>query len=132
MVHLLFICVQQTHYGPKETRDLKTAELLTTLSACIECQNPTTDLYKFVGTLKLLAGEPSQVVSRVSLGSENVLLRGARLKDTEFIFGCAVYTGRDTKMALNSKLTRNKFSTVERYCYDALKAPSGQRRLAVI
>ena len=31
------------------------------------------------------------------------------------ILGCAVYTGQDTKMALNSKLTSNKFSTVEKY-----------------
>jgi len=28
--------------------------------------------------------------------------------------GCAVYTGADTKVALNSKLTSNKFSTIEK------------------
>ncbi len=32
-----------------------------------------------------------------------------------FRVGCVVYTGRDTKLALNSKLTTNKFSTVERF-----------------
>lgn len=31
-----------------------------------------------------------------------------------FALGIAVYTGQDTKMALNSKLTSNKFSTVEK------------------
>lgn len=30
--------------------------------------------------------------------------------------GCAIYTGPDTKMALNSKAKINKFSRVERYC----------------
>ncbi|KAJ8890465.1 hypothetical protein PR048_009974 [Dryococelus australis] len=48
------------------------------------------------------------------LGTENLLLRGARLKNTEYIYGCAVYTGQETKLALNSRLTSNKFSTVEK------------------
>ncbi|CAG2058869.1 unnamed protein product [Timema podura] len=48
------------------------------------------------------------------IGTENLLLRGARLKNTEFVFGCAVYTGQETKLALNSRLTSNKFSTVEK------------------
>ena len=30
------------------------------------------------------------------------------------MYGCAVYTGRDTKMSMNSKLGSNKFSTVEK------------------
>lgn len=39
--------------------------------------------------------------------------------DILFLFqslGCAIYTGPDTKMALNSKAKINKFSRVERYC----------------
>ncbi|XP_032795610.1 phospholipid-transporting ATPase IF-like isoform X1 [Daphnia magna] len=107
----------KTHYSPKETRQLKTTEQLSAFSACIECQNPTPDLYKFMGTLKIFGDadiENPQLMTKVSLGLENTLFRGARLKDTEFIYGCAVYTGQDTKMAQNSKLTSNKFSTVEK------------------
>lgn len=75
------------------------------------------------------------------LSSENLILRGSKLKNTEFVYGqwsgtearremiecqrevfffkfllsgCAVYTGADTKLALNSKLTSNKFSSVEK------------------
>ena len=44
------------------------------------------------------------------LGPENIVWRGTRLKNTDFVFGCAVYTGRDTKMSQNSKLKSNKFS----------------------
>ena len=38
-----------------------------------------------MGTLKVFDGET--VTAKVSLGLENSLLRGARLKDTEFIHG---------------------------------------------
>ena len=33
----------------------------------------------------------------------------------KFDAGCAIYTGQDTKLALNSVLKSNKFSTVEKY-----------------
>ncbi|KAK3926702.1 putative phospholipid-transporting ATPase IF [Frankliniella fusca] len=48
------------------------------------------------------------------LSAEHLLLKGARLRNTEYVFGCAVYTGRDTKMARNSVITRNKFSSMEK------------------
>ena len=32
-----------------------------------------------------------------------------------FVLGCAIYTGPETKMALNSKAKATKFSRVERY-----------------
>ena len=48
------------------------------------------------------------------LGLENVVLRGTTLRNTEWIYGCAVYTGEDTKMSMNSKIIGNKFSTVEK------------------
>ena len=42
--------------------------------------------------------------------------------------GCAVYTGKDTKLALNSRLTNNKFSTVETYfdCFSFLFLIAGK------
>lgn len=51
----------------------------------------------------------------VSLNQQNLLLNGARLKNTRYVFGCAVYTGQQTKMAINSVYTsKNKWSTIER------------------
>uniref|UniRef100_A0A8B9BUB0 Phospholipid-transporting ATPase n=1 Tax=Anser brachyrhynchus TaxID=132585 RepID=A0A8B9BUB0_9AVES len=51
------------------------------------------------------------------LGPESLLLRGARLKNTKEIFGVAVYTGMETKMALNYKSKSQKRSAVEKYVY---------------
>ena len=36
------------------------------------------------------------------------------MQNTESCIGVAVYTGSDTKMSQNSKMSNNKFSTVEK------------------
>ena len=81
------------------------------LQAEIECEKPTTDLLSFKGQLvrRKTTGETQH-----SLGLENLLLRGTKLANTDFLFGCVVYTGKETKMSLNSKLSPNKFSAVEK------------------
>ncbi len=48
-----------------------------------------------------------------SLGLDNVAFRGTQLKNTEFVYGCAIYTGPDTKMSQNSRMKSNKFSSIE-------------------
>ena len=47
------------------------------------------------------------------MGPDNIALRGTKLQNTEYVFGCAVYTGSDTKMSQNSQLKANKFSSIE-------------------
>ncbi|CAL8134312.1 unnamed protein product [Orchesella dallaii] len=49
----------------------------------------------------------------IPLTMENVVLRGTRLKNTDYIFGIVVYTGKDTRLARNSEKSEAKFSTVE-------------------
>uniref|UniRef100_A0A8K9USY0 Phospholipid-transporting ATPase n=1 Tax=Oncorhynchus mykiss TaxID=8022 RepID=A0A8K9USY0_ONCMY len=48
------------------------------------------------------------------LGSENLLLRGATLKNTQHIYAVAIYTGMETKMALNYQSKSQKRSAVEK------------------
>ncbi|KAG9511340.1 putative phospholipid-transporting ATPase IF, partial [Fragariocoptes setiger] len=49
----------------------------------------------------------------IPLDTSNLLLRASRLKNTKFIYGLAIYTGPDTKVAYNSRLKPNKFSSIE-------------------
>ncbi|KAL7743084.1 hypothetical protein ACLKA6_015012 [Drosophila palustris] len=77
----------------------------------IECETPGTDLYSFNGKIELAGGEGRVL----PLSSENVLLRGSRVKNTECVIGCAIYTGMTTKLQLNSRLTRNKTASSETY-----------------
>ncbi|XP_044317095.1 phospholipid-transporting ATPase IF isoform X2 [Drosophila rhopaloa] len=77
----------------------------------IECESPTTDLYSFNGKIELRGSEGLVL----PLSAENVLLRGSRVKNTECVIGCAVYTGMISKLQLNSRLTRNKNASSETY-----------------
>ncbi|XP_012530011.2 probable phospholipid-transporting ATPase IF isoform X2 [Monomorium pharaonis] len=81
------------------------------MQATITCQEPMANLYTFHGKLEINDG--SETTSG-HLTIENLVLRGSRLKDTEYVVGCAVYTGQDTKLSLNSKIVSNKFSTAEK------------------
>uniref|UniRef100_A0A665X0N8 Phospholipid-transporting ATPase n=1 Tax=Echeneis naucrates TaxID=173247 RepID=A0A665X0N8_ECHNA len=88
----------KTHYTvPDAERDLES------LNATIECEQPQPDLYKYV-----------LIMWPQSLGPENLLLKGATLKNTQKICGVAVYTGMETKMALNYQGKSQKRSAVEK------------------
>ncbi|XP_068632358.1 phospholipid-transporting ATPase IF-like [Battus philenor] len=73
----------------------------------IEVPHPVADLYTFYGRLEI-PGQDSLVLT-----TDNLMLRGSRVKNTEWAIGCAVYTGEETKLALNSKYSGNKFSSCE-------------------
>uniref|UniRef100_A0A672TC05 Phospholipid-transporting ATPase n=1 Tax=Sinocyclocheilus grahami TaxID=75366 RepID=A0A672TC05_SINGR len=85
---------------------------LQALPATIECEQPQPDLYKFVGRMHIY--KPEQEPAVRSLGPENLLLKGATLKNTKKIYGVAVYTGMETKMALNYQGKSQKRSAVEK------------------
>ncbi|KAL5277152.1 ATP11B family protein [Megaselia abdita] len=91
----------------------------------IDCESPITDLYSFNGKITL-TNQGSQfspdtdiqlqpMNSVLPLTAENVLLRGSRVKNTECVLGCAVYIGMNTKLALNSRLTRVKAASSEMF-----------------
>ena len=51
---------------------------------------------------------------KVSLGADNVLLRGMMLRNTERVYGLVVFTGHDTKVMRNSAAAKYKFSKLEK------------------
>ncbi|XP_031559260.1 probable phospholipid-transporting ATPase IF [Actinia tenebrosa] len=95
------------------TASMRSPQQLDDLSATIECQHPHVDLYGYSGRIiiNLNNGQEPEVKS---LGPQNLLLRGARLKNSDHVYGIAVYTGKETKMALNQEEAPHKFSTVEK------------------
>jgi magnesium-transporting ATPase (P-type) len=49
----------------------------------------------------------------IFLSTEQFLFRGASLRNTDWIIGCVVYTGHETKIMLNSTGSKAKFSRLE-------------------
>lgn len=73
----------------------------------IVAEPPTIDLYNFKG--KLVVGN-----EQFALNVKQLLLKGSLLKNTEWILGVIVYTGRDSKIMMNSQKSRTKRSAVEK------------------
>ncbi|XP_020343996.1 probable phospholipid-transporting ATPase IA isoform X3 [Oncorhynchus kisutch] len=93
--------------GLQVTAHDKDADSLSRLSGCMECESPNRHLYDFVGVIRLEGHSP------VPLGPEQILLRGARLRNTQWVNGMVVYTGHDTKLMQNSTRPPLKLSSVE-------------------
>ncbi|XP_059588859.1 phospholipid-transporting ATPase IG isoform X2 [Alligator mississippiensis] len=102
----------KTHYAVRDTMVLCTHEAIDSLAATIECEQPQPDLYKFVGRINIYTSNQEPIAR--SLGPENLLLKGSTLKNTKKIYGVAVYTGMETKMALNYQGKSQKRSAVEK------------------
>ncbi|XP_035734472.1 probable phospholipid-transporting ATPase IF isoform X2 [Vespa mandarinia] len=97
---------------PKIVSKMPLQEIVS-MQATVTCQAPMPDLYSFNGKIEI-KNNSNEVTTSGFLTIENMLLRGAILKDIDSVIGCVIYTGKDTKLSLNSKTVPNKFSTVER------------------
>uniref|UniRef100_A0A669C6J4 Phospholipid-transporting ATPase n=1 Tax=Oreochromis niloticus TaxID=8128 RepID=A0A669C6J4_ORENI len=94
----------KTYYAVQETKAYNAEKEVDTIHATIECEQPQPDLYKSV----------TYTHTHTHTRSENLLLRGATLKNTEYIYAVAIYTGMETKMALNYQSKSQKRSAVEK------------------
>ncbi|XP_035524589.1 phospholipid-transporting ATPase IA isoform X6 [Morone saxatilis] len=94
--------------GLQVTADIKDIDSLMRLSGRMECESPNRHLYEFVGNIRL------DRHSTVPLSPDQILLRGAQLRNTQWVHGVVVYTGHDTKLMQNSTRPPLKLSNVER------------------
>ncbi|KAF5751967.1 hypothetical protein HS088_TW02G00986 [Tripterygium wilfordii] len=75
--------------------------------AIIRCEDPNPNLYSFVGTLELEK-------QRFSLTPQQLLLRDSKLRNTDYIYGAVIFTGRDSKVIQNSTDPPSKRSKIEK------------------
>ncbi|KAK6486294.1 phospholipid-transporting ATPase IB-like [Huso huso] len=94
--------------GLSQTASFQSQEDLMAVTGKLECEGPNGHLYDFTGTLRLDNYSPAP------LGPDLVLLRGAQLRNTQWVVGIVVYTGHDTKLMQNSTKAPLKRSNVER------------------
>ncbi|ELR23243.1 phospholipidtranslocating P-type ATPase [Acanthamoeba castellanii str. Neff] len=83
-----------------------------TLMKDLACDAPNEDLYKFDGSLTLELQESHAL--QVALDTNQVLLRGSVLRNTEWIIGVVLYTGHQTKYMLSTTDPPSKQSRLEK------------------
>ncbi|KAJ3205484.1 hypothetical protein HK099_000819, partial [Clydaea vesicula] len=102
--------------GPFELNSFKTVEHIKTLKGEIQSELPNQNLISFEGRLvlsddvKLNSPESHHVIP---LNINNLLLRGAVLRNTEYCWGLVLYTGKNTKIMKNLKKASLKISSLD-------------------
>jgi len=79
----------------------------------LKSEPPNASVNTFNGVLFLPPIESHGPSVEVPLNSENFLLRGAVLRNTEWMLGLSCYTGKDTKLVRNSFETPSKLSRLD-------------------
>ena len=82
------------------------SSILERFSGEITCELPNPMIYQFKGKINAMD-------RNINLGTEQFLLRGSSLRNTEYIIGIIIYSGHETKIMLNSSSSNNKFSYLE-------------------
>lgn len=93
-------------FAPKETQGMRGNDATFDVQGQLNFGPPDENLYSFSGTLEMNG-------QTIGLGAKQLLIRGASLKNTDYAIGVVVYTGKDTKLMLNSGQPRYKQSQIE-------------------
>eukprot|EP01038_Epipyxis_sp_PR26KG_P006476 gene6476-8908_t len=85
----------------------KTADDLNNINISMYYEHPNSSIHYFNGKMEILG-------QTIGIDASSFLLRGSTLKNTAWILGLVAYTGKDTKLIMNSRKVPFKLSTVER------------------
>lgn len=97
--------------GLKETMHITSTREVRAFKGAIECESPNNRLYTFVGNVAFSSSK-SSTKQRTPLSADQLLLRGAQLRNTPWVYGAVVYTGHETKLMQNAAAAPNKWSNV--------------------
>lgn len=103
--HVAYYVLSETNLKIKQaspqTSNLTSPNLVTALRGSLRSEHPNNSLYTYEGSLDLITstGFPKQV----PLGPDQMLLRGAQLRNTHWAYGLVVFTGHETKLMRNAR-----------------------------
>ncbi|KAI8909915.1 hypothetical protein DFJ77DRAFT_109181 [Powellomyces hirtus] len=93
--------------GLPETSHLLTADAVARLNGVIRSELPNNSLYTYEGMLRIQT-------KSLPLDPMQLLLRGAQLRNTQWIYAVVVFTGHETKLMRNATAAPIKRTKVER------------------
>jgi magnesium-transporting ATPase (P-type) len=82
--------------------------------AALKSESPNPSVNTYSGVLVLPPVELDGPGVELPLNADNMLLRGAVLRNTEWAIGLSCFTGKDTKLVQNSVETPSKFSQLDK------------------
>ncbi|CAG7854737.1 Probable phospholipid-transporting ATPase DRS2 [Serendipita indica DSM 11827] len=100
-----------------QTSHLTNPSSVLALQGTLRSEHPNNSLYTYEGTFSI---QPSPLAGfttgerQIPLGPDQVLLRGAQVRNTPWLYGFVVFTGHDTKLMRNATATPIKRTKVER------------------
>lgn len=94
-----------------ETSPMISTNELSRLGGRVRSEQPNSSLYTYEATLSMQAGGGEK---ELALTPEQLLLRGATLRNTPWVHGVVVFTGHETKLMRNATATPIKRTKVER------------------
>ncbi|QSL64765.1 hypothetical protein MERGE_002067 [Pneumocystis wakefieldiae] len=100
--------IKQSH---PETADFISPTKISQLSGEIHSEQPNNNLYSFEATIIINTGIEKK---KYPLNEDQLLLRGAFLRNTSWIYGIVVFTGHETKLMKNTTSSYIKQTAVEK------------------
>ncbi|GJJ67904.1 phospholipid-transporting ATPase [Entomortierella parvispora] len=95
-----------------ETVHLITPLEASNLGGLIRSEQPNNSLYTFDGTL--LMNRTQGTPKELPLDPTQILLRGAQLRNTRWVYGVVIFTGHESKLMRNASATPIKRTSVEK------------------
>jgi phospholipid-transporting ATPase len=85
----------------QSTASLTSPPAISSLAGQLRSEQPNNSLYTFEATLSMSSGGPGGTKD-IPLGPDQILLRGAQLRNTAWMYGLVVFTGHETKLMRNA------------------------------
>jgi phospholipid-transporting ATPase len=91
--------IKQAH---PSTATLTNPHAVSLLRGHLQSEAPNSSLYTYDGNFQLFSAHPGAAPTRIPVGPNQMLLRGAQLRNTEWVYGIVVNAGHETKLMRNA------------------------------
>ncbi|BEI85482.1 hypothetical protein CcaverHIS002_0508830 [Cutaneotrichosporon cavernicola] len=103
--------IKQAH---PSTSTLTNPQAASMLRGHLMSEAPNSSLYTYDGTFNLSSAQPGAAPTKIPVGPNQVLLRGAQLRNTGWVYGIVVNAGHQTKLMRNATEPPVKRTAVEK------------------